>query len=640
MDIMAFYPLKYKRRLMVILFRVFPVQEVNLMKKFVALMLCLFTVLTVFASCAMDEDDKGAIVNMYLFNEVRCFDPLYAYSNGVSVEYDTTDAVFQKRIYANAESAELLGLLYDGLFKLESNGKVKKNLCKSYYVDERTDDEGVTTYKMIITLNDTRWSDGTPVQANDFIFTVKRILDPNISCDAAPLLFDIKNAKKVKSGDISRDRLGISAPDPYTIEIEFEENHDYDQFLENLASPMLVPLRENKVNKPLTDEKGELIYGNDGQPALSTDWSSTATSLVCSGPFFIRKIDSALDQEMVLERNKYYYTNPEREERVDKYVTPYRIIVHFDFTLDQVLEAYNNGTLFYVGALTKEAFAQYENQLNIKDELSTGCYMFNTGKELFQNPAVRRALSLALDRNTMAGFITASLPATGLVPKAAYDTKHGTSYRDHYGDAIKTEADIAAAKEALKSAGVSGGEIKILVRNFTKNDEKGMAEYAKAQWEQLGFSVTVDERGRNRFQAIFDSGDYDVIYTDWQTYTVRPFSVLAPFSINYSGTALDTEHNDYDPKPNVTGYSNPEYDKLIAEAESFKEGSRERNDKLFEAEKLLMQDMPIIPLVFWRDYYMTGRQISNVKDTGYAYRNLTKMKLSNYKDYITTAAEE
>ena len=305
-----------------------------------------------------------------------------------------------------------------------------------------------------------------------------------------------------------------------------------------------------------------------------------------------------------------------------------------------MLEAYNNGTLFYVGALTKEAFAQYESSLKIKDELSTGCYMFNTSKELFQNPAVRRALSLALDRNVMAGFITASLPATGLVPKAAYDTKFGTSYRDHYGAVINTEADIAAAKEALKSAGVSGGDIKILVRNFTANDEHGMAEYAKGQWEQLGFKVTIDERGRNRFQAIFNDGDYDIVYTDWQTYTVRPFSVLAPFSIYYSGTALDTEHHNYDPKPNVTGYSNPAYDDLIKEAESFKEGSRERNDKLYEAEKLLMEDMPIIPLVFWRDYYMTSRQISNVKDTGYAYRNLTKMKLANYKDYITTAEED
>lgn len=610
------------------------------MKKLAALILCLVMVLAVFASCTMDEDDKGAIVNMYLFNEIRCFDPLYAYSNEVSTEYDTTDEVFQQKLYANAEAVELLGLLYDGLFKLDANGKVKKALCKNYTITENQDDEGVTTYKMVITLNETRWSDGTAVQANDFIYTVKRILDPGISSDAACLLFDIKNARLVKSGDISRDRLGISAPDPYTIEIEFEDTHDYDQFLENLASPMLVPLRENKVNKPLTDEKGELIYGDNGLPALSNEWCTTATALVCSGPFFIRKIDSELGKEMVLERNKYYYSDAEKEERVDKYVTPYRIIVHFDFSLDEVLAAYNEGTLFYVGALTNEAFKQYESSLTIRDELSTGCYMFNTSKELFQNPDVRRALSLALDRNVMAGFITASLPATGLVPKAAYDTKFGTSYREHYGDVISTSADIAAAKDALSKAGVKGGEIKILVRNFTANDEQGMAEYAKSQWEQLGFTVKVDARGRNRFQAIFHEGDYDVVYTDWQTYTVRPFSVLAPFSINYSGTALDTEHHNYDPKPNVTGYSNPEYDALIAEAEAYKEGSRERNDKLYEAEKLLMEDMPIIPLVFWRDYYMTSKSISNVKETGYAYKNLTKMKLANYHDYITTAEEE
>ena len=614
------------------------------MKKFVALLLCLLMVVTVFASCKKrDEDDKGAIVNMYLFNELRCFDPLYAYTNEVSIEYEQkneNEGEFLNKIYANAESVELLGLLYDGLFKIDADGNVQKSLCKNFYFSENTDDEGVTTYKMTITLNSTRWSDGTYVQANDFIYTVKRILDPGISCDAACLLYDIKNARLVKSGDISRDRLGISAPDPYTIEIEFEENHDYRQFVENLASPILVPLRENKVNQPLTDDKGELIYGDNGLPALSTDWSTKATSIVCSGPFFIRKLDTSLGKEMVLERNKYYYTKAEREERVDKYVTPYRIIVHYDFTLEDVLASYNEGTLFYVGAMTKEDFEAYKNKLTIRDSLSTGCYMFNTSNELFQNPSVRRALSLALDRNVMAGFITASLPATGLVPRAAYDTYHGTSYREHYGDVISTEADIAAAKDLLKKAGVSGGEFKILARNFTNVDEVGMAKYAKEQWEKLGFTVTIDDKGRNQFQIFFSNGDYDVIYTDWQTYTVRAFSVLAPFSIYYSGTALDTEHHNYDPKPNVTGYSNPEYDALIAEAESYPERSRERNDKLFEAEKLLMEDMPIIPLVFWRDYFMVSGSLSNVKETGYAYKDLTKMKLAHYENYITTAAEE
>lgn len=620
------------------------------MKKIIALILCLATVVAVFASCgARDENDKGAIVNMYLFNEIRNFDPLYAYTNESLLQHDGEDSnenpIFLRKLNANAEATELLGLLYEGLFRMNADGKVEKSLCKNYeYITKiNNSNPEKSTYMLRITLRETRWSDNTKVSANDFIFTVKRILDPGISCDAAVMLYDIKNAKLVKSGDISRDRLGISSPDTETIEIEFEKDINVDRFLEVLASPMLVPLRENKVNAYETDEKkGELIYGADGMPANNTKWSTVATSLVCSGPFFIRKLEEDLNKEWVLERNKYYNAKENKDEAPDKYVTPYKIVIHYDFTLDDVLEAYNNGTLFYVGNLTSEAFEQYKDKLTINDTFAVGAYMFNKNSELMQNPAVRRALSLALDRNEIAKFVTASVPATGLVPPKVFDTGRNTSYRKQYGDVISTEANIDEAKAVLKAAGVSGGDIVLLTRTsqHTKNDESGMAAYAKAQWEKLGFNVTVDAKGRNQYQIKFNEGAYDVLYTDWQAYSVRPFNMLAPFSINYSGTALDTEHHNYDPKPNCTGYSNPDYDEIISAAALLEEGTRERNDKVFEAEKKLMEDMPIIPLVFYRDYYMISKELSGIIDTYYNFKVLTKMKLKNYHNYLPAEETE
>ena len=170
-----------------------------------------------------------------------------------------------------------------------------------------------------------------------------------------------------------------------------------------------------------------------------------------------------------------------------------------------------------------------------------------------------------------------------------------------------------------------------------------MAAYVKSQWEKLGFKVTLDERGRNVFQSKYNEGSYDVLYTDWQAYSVRAFNMVAPFSINYSGTALDTDHQNYDPKPNSTGYSDPAYDAIIEEAAALAEGSRERNDKVNEAEKKLMEDMPLIPLIFYRDYYMTSKELSGIKDTYFNFKVLTKMKLKNYKKYLPaedTEAEE
>ena len=95
------------------------------MKKLIALILCLATVSALLASCGFDPDEKGAVVNMYLFNEIRNFDPLYAYTNASNVEYDgdsSGNGVFLSKLNANAEAVELLGLLYEGLFKMNADG--------------------------------------------------------------------------------------------------------------------------------------------------------------------------------------------------------------------------------------------------------------------------------------------------------------------------------------------------------------------------------------------------------------------------------------------------------------------------------------------------------------------------------------
>ena len=144
--------------------------------------------------------------------------------------------------------------------------------------------------------------------------------------------------KDVKNGNASIDDLGISSPDSTTIEIEFERDIDLDLFLETLASPVLVPLRENKVHAAQVDDKGDLIY-NGGQPAYSNDWATVATSLVCSGPFFIRKLESDLNKEWVLERNKYYNANPEAMEAA------LRSLGIFDISEVQLAIVETNGTI-------------------------------------------------------------------------------------------------------------------------------------------------------------------------------------------------------------------------------------------------------------------------------------------------------
>ncbi|MBR5124147.1 MAG: hypothetical protein IKU90_03360, partial [Clostridia bacterium] len=152
-----------------------------MMKRIFAFLLCALMVVSCFVSCGseINVDNPGAYISMYLTDEVYDFDPAYAYNN---------------------ESAlRVVSLLFAPLFSLDENGKVKNELVKSYEIFE---DPKASEYKLTLTLEDSYWSDGTPVSANDVVFSWKRILEVESTSEAAALLYDIKNARKVKEGDL------------------------------------------------------------------------------------------------------------------------------------------------------------------------------------------------------------------------------------------------------------------------------------------------------------------------------------------------------------------------------------------------------------------------------------------------------
>lgn len=260
-------------------------------KRSVALILCLIMAVSLLASCTVkkkNDEDKGAIINMYLSQEIYDFDPAYALKN---------------------EAAQtIVSLLFAGLFRIDEDGKVQKDLAEKYTIDEFNN-------SMVITIReDVFWSDGTYISANDVVFAFKRILDPEFTSEAACLLYDIKNARAVKNAttDYYVDDIGIYPVGERDVEITFEKGfNDYEQFIENLASPALVPLRE------------DIVSLNEG------DWAKKPGTMSCSGPFMLRKVSyDATDKGIVLERNPYYYRDRAKSDLpLDKTVKPYKIIV-------------------------------------------------------------------------------------------------------------------------------------------------------------------------------------------------------------------------------------------------------------------------------------------------------------------------
>ena len=223
------------------------------MKKVLAFLLALSMCLIFVTGCTKISGDdpaaRGAIFDIYIGKKVMNLDPAIAYTDDNAVK--------------------ILSLIFEGLFKLDENGNLKKALVKKW---EITEDPKTGEERLEITIKDTYWSCGSAVQANDVVFAWRRILDPNFDTPAASMLYCIKGAKQVKNGEISPydPGFGLYAEKSNKIIVEFEEGADIQEFLYNLASPALVPLRENKVSQ-------------------YEDWSRSATDLSTNGPFRVKK---------------------------------------------------------------------------------------------------------------------------------------------------------------------------------------------------------------------------------------------------------------------------------------------------------------------------------------------------------------
>lgn len=605
------------------------------MKKIIAFLLCTLMIVCTLGGC-MNKTDPGAELNLYMMKPTN-FDPAVAYSDQAS--------------------AQFLPLIYQGLFNVDGNGKLSKAMCDSYTVKDN-----VIEFK----LKDTRWSDGTPVSANDFVYAWKRILGSEFKSEAASLLFYIKNAVEVKNGDVSIDNLCLYASGDKIIQVELIDAAYVDAFLYNCASVALYPVREDAVRKiSLYESYYEDKVDSKGNPVLGANdnltdytWSTLSTILVSCGPFYVKSTNLYPDEgspTIILERNKYYYrdTSETGDDALMKYVTPYRLNVVF-MTADEAYEAYQAGTALTVNDLpylynANIPLSSRSANDNVTDLLATYTYFFNTTNPLFEKAEVRRALSAVLDRNEIVSLITYGKPATGLLTDGVYYTTRNTSFREKAGNTLGSTMSVSEAKSVISAAGASTGAITLTIRD--NETEEKVAEYVAAKWGELGYTVTVEKLGTRStsyyevvgvkdnaydVQALYDkltrdlflekyySGEFDVIGIQYSMMSVDPFASLAAFASKYSGNAYDFSESAevFDPVVHSSGYNSAEYEELISRCLTTTDAAA-RADLLVQAEKMLMNDMPVVPLYYMQNGYQTSDRLKG-----------NELRYDGYMDFI------
>lgn len=604
------------------------------MKRLLALILACLMIVPVLTACGGSKDDKekkkkdeikGAEIQMFLTTLPESIDP--------SASFTTVDQI------------KVNGLLYEGLTTIDSDGKLHMALCSGYEYDFN---QKTGNLELLISLENSRWSDGNLVTADDFRFAWKRILLPESNNSNASLLYPILNAKKVKEGLCSEDDFGMYSLKNNLIQITFEKDYvneddfsksevkkQVEYFLRRLASPALVPLREDVVDD---DTK---------------DWCKpNGTSYVTNGPFKIKAWNSA---ELTFERSVNYRCVGDSEGNPDdKLVTPYKLITLYSngTNADAQYEKFASEDCFYLNlnSASSDVIAAFGKKVESENTLSTSVAYLDNTHELFKNPLVRKALSLAIDRQTLAS-LTNSAPATGFVPTGIEDTGRKTDFRKNGGTLIPSSANIEEAKNLLKEAGITkpGDYVIVIEYSNLRADDAEMAKACEDAWKALGFKV----RSGGKKQMYIDNkedGTYpliknneavkaaSVIIVNMQSTTPDAYSMLTAFSTEYGGTFIDVTEKDIVYAAHTTGFEDAAYNDLC-DAFASATNAKDRSAAMHAAEEYITEQMPVIPLVFNKSYFVT-QKLSKYKVDKFGRLDFTELSQKNFKKYLESAKEE
>ena len=440
-------------------------------------------------------------------------------------------------------------------------------------------DNGDGTYTYTFTLrDDALWSDGQPVTANDFVYSWRRLVDPNTASPYNTIIAMVVNANEIIAGELPKEELGVRAVDDHTFQVDLTYNCPY--FLDICAFPNTMPLRE------------DIVEGN-------TTWTQDPSTYVTNGPF---KMESwTHDAEIVMVPNENYYD-------VSSISIESLTFALMDDANAQ-LTAFNSGDLDFMQNPPPDEVATLlaDGTLIAGDYLGNYYACFNNSKAPFDDVNVRKAFNLAIDRNYIVEMVTQAgeIPAGAWVPESVVDAEgtDGPDFREVGGDFWSTaeedyEANCEQARELLAQAGYPNGEGFPETTYLYNTDDKhqAVAEALQQMWSNvLGVDVTLNNQDWNVFLETRSAGDYSICRNGWIADYNDPVSFLDMFM-------TDNGNND-------AHYSNPEYDAMMTTVLSDSDAAG-RMELMHQAETLLCDtDCAIAPLYYYSQPYMVSDRV-------------------------------
>ncbi len=504
------------------------------------------------------------------------------------------------------DGAIMLGHMFEGLMKWKdsevetpgsdgtcTNAELTEGQAESY--EKVVNDDGTVTYTFKIR-SDARWSDGKPVTAGDFVYSWQRLVTPETAADYNYMIDSVVNANEIMAGDMDPTELAVSAPDDSTFVVTLTSDLPY--FLEVCAFPATFPVRQDVTTK------------EDGTP--NDQWTFDVATYLCNGPYKLTAWNH--NSEIVMEPNEQYYDAAN--------LGPDKITFKLMDDQNAMLSGFNSGELDFIEDVPQAELPDLiaSGDLKIVDYIGTYYVCYQTQKAPFDDPRVRQAFTLAVNRTFIVDKVTQAgqVPANGFVPAGVYDAAGSTgddfrtvggAYYSIEGDAdYSYEANCEKARELLAEAGYPNGENFPVVEYLynTSDAHKAVAEALQNMWEtELGVKVTLNNQEWAVFLQTRKDGNYSIARNGWIADYNDPMSFLDMW-LTGGGN-------------NDAQYANADYDAKIQEAKNTTDPAA-RMKLMHEAENIIMgQDWALNPLFFYTQKYMLSDRVGGMFYTPLGY---------------------
>lgn len=507
-------------------------------------------------------------------------------ADGITVQIGPNPETLDPALNSAVDGGNMLITLFETLLIIDQDNKVQPGQAEKYEVSP----DGLTwTFTMRDGL---KWSDGTDLNAKDFEYTFKRIADTNVAAPYAETVIGMIEGYKEAIDSKNPEKLNVKASDDgKTLTIKLAYPCSY--FDKIVAFGTMSP-----VQKATVEKNGD-------------SWATKPETYVCNGPYTITEWTPS--EKIVCKKNENYKGGWDSSKIVNDKLT---FLLLEDSSASYT--AYTGGTAQLIKDVPTEEIPTLKkdkkDEFNVDPILGTYYLSMNLNKAPFNNKNVRKALSLAIDRDYVANTVMQGTytPAYNYVGTGVDDVDPGkfleNSKAANGGKTYISEdykANLEEAKKALAEAGYPEGKGFPTI-TYSTNDtgyHKALAEYLQQVYKDLGITMNIDIVDWSSFTPKRRAGEYEMARNGW----VMDYNDASNMIELFTSTNGNNDGK----------YNNPAFDKAMNDSKVADKTAHFA--ALHEAEKIVSEDYGFIPVAYYNDFWLQSTSLKGTWHSPYGY---------------------